>query len=95
MTIKTIPALKARTHLGEIMQRSYKKGERFIVEKAGIPMVVILNAREYEEFARMMEEREERFKILDRMKDKIPLKASDEIESDVNEALDAVRQKRA
>ena len=42
MTVETIPAVKARTHFGEIMKKSYKKGSRFVVEKSGIPMVVIL-----------------------------------------------------
>jgi hypothetical protein len=33
--------VEARVHLGEIMKRSFKKGERFIVEKGGIPMVAV------------------------------------------------------
>jgi prevent-host-death family protein len=92
VNIKTIPALEARTHLGEIMKRSFKKGERFIVEKSGIPMVVIINAREYEEYARIMQEREERFKIVDKIRDNVPDISSDAIEEDVQEAIKAVRK---
>jgi len=69
MTIKTIPAVEARTHFGEIMKRAFKKGDRFIVEKSGIPMIAILNANEY---VQLIQEHEERFKILDRIKAKLP-----------------------
>ena len=92
MTIKTIPALEARVHLGEIMKRSYKHGERFIIEKSGIPMVVILNANEY---AKVIEEREERFKILDRIKNKIPDIPEEEIKKDVDKVIQTIRKKRA
>ncbi len=91
-TKKTISAVKARTHFGEIMKRSFKNGERFVVEKSGIPMIVILNANEY---ARLVEEREERFKTLDRIKANLPSIKSEEIERDVLHAVQAVRKKRA
>jgi len=35
---KTISAVEARVHFGAIMKRSFKNGQRFIVEKSGIPM---------------------------------------------------------
>lgn len=95
MVMKTVPAVEARVHFGEIIKKSFKKGDRFIVEKSGIPMVVILNANEYAQYARMMEEREERFKVLDRVKNKIPNIPPREAEKDINEAIEAVRKKRA
>ena len=92
MTAKTIPALEARMHLGEIMQRSYKNRERFIIEKSGIPMVVILNAQEY---TRIIAEREERFKILEEIKNKIPEIPDVEIKNDVNKTIRTLRKKGA
>ena len=95
MVIKTIPAVEARVHFGEIIKKSFKKGDRFMVEKSGIPMVVILNANDYAQYARMTEEREERFKILDRLKSTIPGTPSREVEKDVLDAIEAMRKKRA
>lgn len=95
MVMKTVPAVEARVHFGEIIKKSFKKGDRFIVEKSGIPMVVILNANEYAQYARMMEEREERFKVLDRVKNKIPNISPREVEKDLGDAIQAVRKKRA
>lgn len=89
---KTIPAVEARVHFGEIMRRAFKKGERFIVEKSGIPMVTILNANEY---IQLIQEREERFKILDRIKAKIPDIPAQEVEKDVRKAVQAIRKQRA
>lgn len=91
MTSKTIPAVQARIHLGEIMKRAFK-GERFIVEKSGIPMVVILNAAEY---MRLIQEREERFKTIDRIKAKIPYTSAKEVENDINKTIKKVRKHRA
>ena len=92
MTVETIPAVKARTHFGEIMKKSYKKGSRFVVEKSGIPMVVILNAQDY---ARMIEAGEERFKILDRIKSKLPFLSENVVSEDVAKAVTAIRKRHA
>lgn len=89
---KVIPAVEARVHLGEIMKRSFKKGERFIVEKAGIPMIAILSAVEY---ARFIQEREEQFKVFDKIRSKVPDIPAEEVEKDVSKAIQAIREKRA
>ncbi len=89
---KVIPAVEARVHLGEIMKRSFKKGDRFIVEKAGIPMIAILSADEY---TRFIQEREEQFKIFDKIRSKAPGVPVKEVERDVNKAIRAVRKKHA
>ncbi len=89
---KTISAVEARVHFGEVMKRSFKDKVRYTVEKSGIPMVVIINADEY---AHLVEEREERFKILDRIRDKAPLLSSSVVDKDVNKAVHSVRRKHA
>ena len=88
---KVIPAVEARVHLGEIMKRSFKKGERFIVEKSGIPMIAIVSADEY---TRIIQEREEQFKIFDEIKSKVPDVPPEKVEKDVQKALRAVRKNR-
>lgn len=92
MSPKTIPAVEARVHLGNIMKRAFKKGESFIVEKSGIPMIAIVSAAEYLSLVR---EREERFSVIDHIKQGLPDEPTQEIESDVNHALQATRKHRA
>lgn len=89
MTTKTIPAVEARVHLGKIMKQVFKKGARFIVEKSGIPMVAILNVDEYQQY---FQEREERFKIIDRIRAKLPDIPAEEVEKDVCAAIKAIRK---
>lgn len=91
-TAKVIPAVEARVHLGEIMKRSFKNGECFIVEKAGIPMIAILNAAEY---TRLIQEREEQFKIFEKIRLKVPDMPAEEVEKDASKAIKAIRKKRA
>ena len=82
---KTITMAKARTHFNEIMKQSFKNGRHFIVEKSGIPMIAIINADDY---SKLIQEREERFKVLNRIKSDIPTK---EAEKDIAQAVKAIR----
>ena len=91
MTGKTIPAVEARVHFGQIMQKSFKNGDRFLVEKSGIPMVAIINADDY---ARLIQEREDQFKILDKIKAKLPHFSPDEVEGDIAHAIAQVRKNK-
>jgi prevent-host-death family protein len=89
---KIISAVKARVHLGEIMRQAFKQGARFIVEKSGIPTVAIINATEYR---RLVEEKEERFNIIDQIRAKLPDLSEKSIEKDVSQAIKAVRKQNA
>lgn len=44
---RTISALIARTQLGQIMERARKSRERFVVERNGEPVAVILGFEDY------------------------------------------------
>ena len=48
----TISATQARVHFGEIIRRAYVNQEQVVVEKDGIPMVVILSFPYYEQLLR-------------------------------------------
>ena len=89
--IKTVPALEARTHLGEIMKEVQGGRVRVLVEKSGIPMVGIISA---EEFQRVIAEREARFEVVDRIRSRMPPVPDAEVERDIREALKHVRRRR-
>ena len=88
---KMIPALEARTHLGEIMKEVQGGRVRVLVEKSGIPMVGIISA---EEFQRLVAEREARFEVVDRIRSRIPTVPDTEVQRDVQEALKRTRRRR-
>jgi prevent-host-death family protein len=72
--LRIVPALTARTQLGQILKRVRQNKERFVVDRRGVPQAVIMSVEEYlRNFARpapILEEiwRESRAKGLDRMR---------------------------
>ena len=88
---KTIPALEARTQLGQIMKEVQGGRVRVLVEKSGVPMVGIISA---EEFRRVIVERDARFEVVDRIRRRLPSVTDTEVQRDVREALKRVRRRR-
>jgi prevent-host-death family protein len=60
----TIPATQAHRSFGDLIRRAFLGREHFIVEKDGLPVVVIMSVAEYEEV--MRNRRAEEFKRLAR-----------------------------
>jgi prevent-host-death family protein len=89
--VKKVPALKARTHLGEIMKEVQGGKVRVLVERAGVPMVGIISA---DEFQRLIAEREARFQAVDRIRARLDAVPDAEIARDVRAALKDVRRRR-
>lgn len=89
MGASVIPALEARTHFGDIMKRAFNSNESFIVQKSGIDMVVIINAMKYKRF---IQAQEERFKVLDHIRENLPLVPAREVEDDVIGAIAEIRK---
>jgi prevent-host-death family protein len=60
----TISATQARVRFGEVIKRAYVNQERVVVEKDGIPVVVILSLPYYEQL--LQEVKLARFELLSR-----------------------------
>src|SRR5437762_13808494 len=45
---KVIPAFKARQNFGQLLEEARYRGYRFVVERAGKPMAVVLGIEEWE-----------------------------------------------
>lgn len=45
---KVIPAFKARQNFGQLLEEARYRGSRFIVERAGKPMAVVVGIEEWE-----------------------------------------------
>jgi prevent-host-death family protein len=46
--LATITATEAKNHFGEVIRRVYKNGETLIVERGGLPVVVIMPVHNYQ-----------------------------------------------
>jgi prevent-host-death family protein len=74
---KRISALKARQNLGQVMNEVALKGDDYIIERAGKPLVAVIPIRKYES---LRQELDEFFESLSKMR--ANLKREDEKDMD-------------
>jgi prevent-host-death family protein len=79
---------EARSSFSELLGKVHYGRETVIVERSGKPMVAIVPVDVYEKF---LAERDARFAVLDRIRERLPEVPVEEVEQDVAEALAAVR----
>lgn len=81
-------AREARASFADLLGMVRFGGQTVIVERAGKEMAAVIPVDLYHQ---LMAEREERFKVIDRIREKQPEWTLEEVEKDVAEAVDAVR----
>jgi prevent-host-death family protein len=81
-------AREARNSFADLLGKVHYGRQAVIVERSGKPMVAIIPVEVYEQF---VAEREARFEILDRIRERLPAVPVEEAEQDVAEALASVR----
>jgi prevent-host-death family protein len=87
----TIGAREARAQFADLLGRVHYRGETVIVERSGKPMVAVIPIDLYQQ---LMAEREARFRVIDRIHNRLPDRPEAEVEQDVAEAIAAVRAER-
>jgi prevent-host-death family protein len=90
--IKKVPALKARQNLGQVMNEVALRGDEYIVERAGKPLVAIISMDKY----KMLEE--DRISALEAVNDiwdKMGKENPQVIEDTIDKAVRAVRNRKA
>jgi prevent-host-death family protein len=90
--VKKLAALKARQHLGRVMNEVALRGDEYIVERAGKPLVAIISMDRY----RMLEQdRAAALEALNGIWDKMKGEEPKAIERTIDEAVQAVRKRRS
>lgn len=79
---------EARSKFAEVLGRVGYGSEVVIVERSGKPVAVVIPVDMY---ATLIGERKVRFQVLDRIRERTPAVSDEEIEKDVNEAIQSVR----
>lgn len=74
--VRMVTATEAKNRFGKIIKRAYSNDEHLIVERGGIPVVVILPIQDYEQLVRQ---------------DELPSKAAAEIAQSSQAAASRVR----
>jgi prevent-host-death family protein len=85
---QSLGAREARSQFADLLGRVHYGGETIIVERSGKPMAAVIPIELYE---RLVAEREARFAIIDRLREKTAGVPAEEVLSDVAEAIAAIR----
>ena len=86
-----IGSREARKNFADLLGRVRYGGEVIIVERSGTPMAAMVPVELVEQ---VLAEREARFKVIDRIRERTAGYTEDEIARDVDEAVREVREAR-
>ena len=89
---KTISALKARQNLGQVMNEVALKGDDYIIERAGKPLVAVIPMEKYQSLQR---DWDEFFEGLAEMSANVKEQDYELVDKLVDEAVHAARKPRA
>lgn len=88
---QVMKASEVRQQWSQLLNKVFKKQTRVVVEKSGIPVAAVISAEELERFTRLDEQRKERFKALDRIREAFKDVPAEDLEQEVSKALREVR----
>ena len=85
---RTLSAVEARKHLGEILEGVYYRGDEVVIERAGKPMAAVIPPDRYRA---MEQERERMIELLERTQERNKDVPYEVIEREVERAIREVR----
>ncbi|KKR34366.1 MAG: hypothetical protein UT63_C0002G0011 [Candidatus Gottesmanbacteria bacterium GW2011_GWC2_39_8] len=91
---QTMKASVVRQKWSELLNKVFRGETRVVVEKSGIPVAAVISAEDLKRFTELEEQREERFKALDKMRDAFKNIPSDKLEEEIENALNLVRKEK-
>jgi prevent-host-death family protein len=88
---KTISALKARQNLGQVMNEVALRGDEYIIERAGKPLVAMIPMERYQS---LQKDLDQFFESLDMMRRDIKKQNPELIDKLIDEAVQFARKKK-
>jgi len=88
---KTISALKARQNLGQVMNEVALKGDEYIIERAGKPLVAVIPMERYQS---LQKDLDDFFESLDMMRRDIKKEDPELIDKIIDEAVQFARKRK-
>lgn len=84
---QTMKISDVKNTLSSLVNAVYRKERRVLVEKSGIPVAAIIAVDDLERFAQLEREREERFAVIDRVRDAFKDVPAAEIEAETDRII--------
>ena len=91
MQTEHMNVVQAREQFEEVVDRAASKQTRVLIEKDGRPAAAIVSAADLQTLQRLERQREELFKLVDRMRDAFADVPEEELEREIDRALAEVR----
>ena len=91
---QTLKASDVRQQWSQLLNKVFRNQMRVIVEKSGIPVAAVISAEDLTRLTQLEEQRKERFKALDRIREAFKDIPAEKIEQEVNKAIKQVRAKK-
>jgi len=88
---KTISALKARQNLGQVMNEVALRGDEYIIERAGKPLVAMIPMERYQS---LQKDLDQFFESLDMMRRDIKKESPELIDKLIDEAVRFAKKKK-
>lgn len=84
-------ASDARQQWSQLLNKVFRDQTRVVVEKSGIPVAAVISVEDLGRFTKLEEQRKERFKSLDRIRETFKNISASEKEKEVAKAVIQVR----
>lgn len=88
---QVMKASDVRQQWSQLLNNVFRGKTRVVVEKSGIPVAAVISAEDLNRFTQLEEQRNERFKALDRMREAFKDLPIDEIDRELDKAITEVR----
>jgi prevent-host-death family protein len=83
-----------KNQLSSLVNDVYRKETRILIEKSGIPVAAIISSSDLKRYTQLEREREERFAVIDRMREALADVSPEEIEQEAARSVAAARERR-
>lgn len=93
-TTQTMKISDVKNRLSSLVNEVYRKETRVLVEKAGIPVAALVSTEDLKQLARLDEQRAERRRVVDAMREPFRGVPAEEITQATDEAVAEVKQER-
>ena len=84
---QTMKISDVKNTLSSLVNKVYRNETRVLVEKSGIPVAAIISAEDLKRFAQLEQEREQRFAVIDRVRDAFAGVPAEEIEAETDRII--------
>lgn len=88
-------ASDVRMQWGKLLNKVFSGKTRVVVEKNGIPVAAVISASDLKRFTQLEEQRNERFKALNKIRKLFKDVPTEELENEINEAISQIRLKKS